>query len=97
MKTESVSSSDVISKQAKMISRMPPMKVTHPLTLMRVEMAGSMPLMDRWKLAIPTVPATWTHSPTDPYIKAIPQIQSSSTPRLNEKPVPLVRATETGA
>ena len=33
----------------------------------------------------------------DPYIRAIPQTQSNSTPRLNEKPVPLGRATDTGA
>ena len=28
-----------------------------------------------------------THSPTDPYITAIPQTRSKKTPRLNVKPV----------
>ena len=48
------------------------MNVTQPLTPIRVEMPGSVPLMDRWKSPTPTLPATCTQEPTDPYISAIP-------------------------
>ena len=57
------SSSDVMAKQAKMTSRTPPMKVTQPSTPIRVEIPGSMPLMDAWKLATPKLPLTCTHEP----------------------------------
>ncbi len=87
VKIASCSSSDIISKQAKMTSRMPPMKVTQPLTPIRVEMPGSMPSKDTWKLAMPRLPVTWTHDPTDPYIRAIPQTRRRKTPRLNVRPV----------
>ena len=47
-------SSEVISKQAKTTMRMPPMNVTQPLTVISVEMPGSMPLNETWKFATPT-------------------------------------------
>ena len=86
VKIASCSSSYIISKQAKTTSTTPPMKVTQPLTPMRLEMPGSMPSKDTWKFTMPKLPVTWIHDPTDPYISAIPQTRSRKTPRLNVRP-----------
>ena len=58
------------------------MKVMYPLTVIRVAIPGSFPLMETWNPATPTEPVTLTHDSTDPSMRAIPQIMSSSTPTL---------------
>ena len=76
-------SSFVMASPANTNSTMPPMNVMYPLTPMRVEMPGSMPLMEAWKKAAPpTEPVTFTHDPTDPYMSAMPLTMRSRMPRL---------------
>ena len=60
---------------------MPPMKVTYPLTLIRLEIPGSRPLTERWNPRIPTEPVMRTHDPTEPNSSVMADAMSSSSPR----------------
>ena len=68
------SSSDVMPSPPSTSSTMPPMKVTYPLTPMRVEIPG-IDAVDRHVERRDTVdgPVTCTQEPTDPNMSAIPQ------------------------
>ena len=72
-------SSDVMRSTRRSASTMPPMNVTQPLTPIRVETPGSMPLTEAWKSAAPTLAAHVHPRPTDPYMSAIPLARRNRT------------------